>query len=72
MEELSLSGGGVSQTLADVARASFYGHATTQLGSHRREIEREELPPSAKNRAPTGQLARCALPRRRFSCASHA
>jgi hypothetical protein len=25
MEELSLSGGGGSQTLADVARASFYG-----------------------------------------------
>jgi hypothetical protein len=72
MEELSLSGGGGSQTLADVARASFYGCVTTQLGSRRREIEREELLPSAKNHAPVGQLARCASPQRRFSSASHA
>jgi hypothetical protein len=72
MEELSLSDGGGSQTLADVARASFYGCVTTQLGSRRREIEREELLPSAKNHAPAGQLARCASPQRRFSSASHA
>jgi hypothetical protein len=48
--ELVRSGG--SQTLVDVARASFYGSATTQLGSHHHEIEREELLPRAKNWLP--------------------